>query len=228
MKKLALLTAVTTLVLPGILSADNGVKNNNVMKKSPTAEVETQGSMCNPTNWTFQARGAAFIPLKQNLRKMFGSGEPTMELEGSYAIYKDKWTTCDQFLFWMNTGWTRVLDGKTRGWGYPTKMNLVPFTAGFSYQWNIVRNVDFYLGIGASYSLLWAKIKNPFQERHFRRGQFGFTTKTGFRFTFATNFFFDIFGDYYFTSFRKMNSSLGNIENNFSGFFVGGGFGGKW
>src|SRR3990167_998181 len=112
MKKLALLTAITTLVLPGILSADNGVKNNTVMKKSPTAEVETQGSMCNPTNWTFQARGAAFIPLKQNLRKMFGSGEPTMELEGSYAIYKDKWTTCDQFLLWMNTGWTRVLDGK--------------------------------------------------------------------------------------------------------------------
>jgi len=232
MKKIAISATLAAFALPGILSAATSATQSNTMMKQESRDMgaeqtATAGSMCNPTNWTLQARGAAFMPLKEELRHMFGSAEGTAEIESSYAIYKDKWTSCDQLLFWMNASWTHVY-GHTNEQRYPAKLNLVPLSFGLTYQWNIVRNVDFYLGIGPTYSFLRASIESPFQKKHFNRGQFGFTTKTGFRFTFATNFFIDIFGDYYFTSFRKMHSNVGHIENNFSGFFVGGGFGGKW
>ncbi len=182
---------------------------------------------CNPTRWTLQARGAAFIPLKQQLRSIFGSGEPTMQLESSYAIFKDKWTKCDQLLLWENVSWTSK-SGELPAWGYHTKLNLIPISVGLSYQVNIVRNVDFYFGLGPTYSFLRMKIKYPFDNVHIKRSQFGFMTKTGFRFTFATNYFFDIFGDYYFTEFSKINHYVPRINKVFNGFFVGGGFGGKW
>ncbi|HEY5235727.1 MAG TPA: hypothetical protein VIJ14_06080, partial [Rhabdochlamydiaceae bacterium] len=180
---------------------------------------------CNPTNWTLQARGAAFIPLKHQLREIYGSAIPTVELESSYTMVK--WSDCSQLLLWENVGWS-FTTGKSIGFGFPCKMNLVPFSVGVTYQYNILRNIDFYVGIGPSYSLLWIENKTPFETVHMRKGQFGFTTKTGFRFTFATNFFFDIFGDYYYTPFGKMTNSIQTIDNNWSGFFVGGGFGGKW
>jgi hypothetical protein len=189
-------------------------------KKKPVCEDE-----CNPTKWSFQARGAAFLPLTSQIRKIYGSALPTVELETSYQLIQ--WSDCNQLLLWWNVGWT-FQTGKSIGFGYPCELDLVPFSLGVTYQYNIVRNIDFYVGIGPTYSLLWIENKTPFQTVHQRRGQFGFTTKTGFRFTFATNFFFDIFGDYYYTQFKKMNNSIQNINGHFSGFFVGAGFGGKW
>jgi hypothetical protein len=183
---------------------------------------------CNPTDWTLQLRGAAFIPFKHQLREIYGDGLPTMEVEGSYCLMKNKWAHCDQLLLWDNVGWTSKA-GKSIGFNYYTKLNLIPFSIGLSYQVNFLRYCDFYVGIGPSLSLLRIKNYDGFRTTHFNRNEFGFTTKTGFRFTFCTNFFFDIFGDYFYTKFRKMNHDpIQNIDNHFSGFFIGGGFGGKW
>jgi len=50
---------------------------------------------CNPTNWSLQARGAAFLPLKHQLREIYGTAIPTVELEGSYSLIK--WSDCLHF-----------------------------------------------------------------------------------------------------------------------------------
>src|SRR5690349_653470 len=75
-------------------------------EQSPPCASKHDETMCNPANWSFQVRGAAFIPLKKNLRNIYGTGIPTLEVEGSYSLLQDKWTHCDHLLLWGNVGWT--------------------------------------------------------------------------------------------------------------------------
>ena len=182
---------------------------------------------CDTSDWTAQIRGAAFIPTPHQLSKIYGGVLPALELESSYAVCKNRWLSGDQLQLWENVSWI-TKQGHTIGFGYPTRLNLVPFSIGMSYKINIGRHTDFYFGVGPTFSLLRIKISNPFDSVHINRNQFGLTTKTGFRFNFRKHYFFDLFGDYYYTQFGKMHNSLQNIDNNFSAFYVGGGFGAKW
>jgi hypothetical protein len=189
-------------------------------KKKPVCWEE-----CNPTKWSFQARGAAYLPLQSEIRQIYGSALPTVELETSYQLSES--SSCHQFLLFWNVGWT-FQTGKTIGFGYHSRLNMIPLSLGLEYQVNICRNVDFYFGAAPTYSFLLVEDKDGFTTSNMYKSQFGATSKTGFRFTFATNFFFDVFGDFYYTPFGKMQDSIQSFNGNFTGFFVGGGFGGKW
>ena len=219
---------ISTLIASMLAMQPLGTSYGNSQDTPQTNKQTYTRKCCNPTDWTLQLRGAAFIPLKHQLRKIYSDGLPTMEIESSYCLAKNIGRRCSQLLLWENVGWT-TQSGRSIGFGYHTKLNLVPFSAGLSYQTNFWRYCDFYFGLGPTYSFLRIKNDDGFQTTHFKRDNVGFTTKTGFRFTFCTNFFFDIFADYYYTKFRKMNHDpIQNIDNHFSGFYVGGGFGGKW
>jgi hypothetical protein len=180
---------------------------------------------CNPTKWSFQARGAAYLPLRSQIRQIYGSALPTVEFETSYRLCQ--WSNCNQLLLWWNAGWT-FQTGRTIGFKYHTRLNMVPVSLGIEYQVNICRNVDFYFGAGPTYSFLLIEDKDGFTTQHIYSSQFGATGKTGFRFTFCTNFFFDLFGDFFYTPFGQMRDSIQSFNGSFSGFFVGAGFGGKW
>ncbi len=180
---------------------------------------------CNPTKWSFQTRGAAYLPLQSQIRKIYGSALPTVEFETSYQLLQ--WSDCNQLLLFWNVGWT-FKTGKTIDFGYHTRLNMIPLSLGIEYQVNICRNIDFYVGAAPTYSFLLIEDKNRFSTKHIYSSQFGVTTKTGFRFTFCTNFFFDVFGDFFYTPFGRMRDSIQSFNGNFTGFFVGGGFGGKW
>ena len=180
---------------------------------------------CNPTEWSFQVRGAAYIPLQSEIRKIYGSALPTVEFEMSYQLAQ--WSDCNQLLLFWNAGWT-FETGKTIGFGYHTRLNMIPLSLGIEYQVNICRNVDFYVGAAPTYSFLLIEDKDGFSKQHIYSSQFGATSKTGFRFTFATNFFFDVFGDFFYTPFGRMHDSIQSFDGNMTGFFVGAGFGGKW
>jgi hypothetical protein len=180
---------------------------------------------CNPTKWSFQARGAAYIPLQSEIRKIYGSALPTVEFETSYQL--SQWSDCNQLLLFWNVGWT-FQTGKTIGFGYHSRLNMIPLSLGIEYQVNICRNIDFYVGAAPTYSFLLVEDKDGFSTQHMYSSQFGATSKTGFRFTFCTNFFFDVFGDFYYTPFGRMRDSIQSFNGNFTGFFVGAGFGGKW
>jgi hypothetical protein len=194
-------------------------------------EVQTPNlaeQLCNPTRWAIQARGVAFLPLKSQLSDIYGTAWPTVQLESSYRLKEGLAKKCDQLLLWENIGWTWST-GETEGFGYYTGLNYMPISIGIEYEIPIIEGFDFYAGIAPSYNFLWITNYDGFSTNHLFRSQFGFTTKTGFRYTFCTNYFIDVFGDYSFTEFSKMNNdSIQNIDNHFGGFNVGGGFGGKF
>jgi opacity protein-like surface antigen len=196
-----------------------GKDNQSIFELTPPCAAKHEEKVCPPSNWAFQVRGAAFISLKKGLRQVYGSGIPTLEFEGSYNLLQDKWTKCDQLLLWGNIGWTA-------GSGRHTRMDLVPLSLGLEYQIHFAKYFDFYVGIGPTYSFL--RINDHHNFHHFNSNRFGFTSKTGFRATFPTNFFIDVFADYYYTQFRKMHMHSIHIDSKFSAFMVGAGFGYKW
>lgn len=183
--------------------------------------------VCNPNRWTIEARGAAFIPLQDKLREIYGTGWPTVELESSYRLMDNLGGKCNQLLLWENVGYT-FKSGESIGFGYYTNLNLFPVSIGIEYVANIIDGFDAYLGIGPSYNFLWIENYDGFSTTHMFRNQFGFTTKTGFRYTFCTHMFIDVYGDYFFTQFNKMHDPIQNIDNHFSAFIVGGGFGARF
>jgi hypothetical protein len=180
---------------------------------------------CNPTKWSLQARGAAYFPLQSQIRDIYGSALPTVELETTYQLSER--SDCNQLLLFWNVGWT-FQTGKTIGFGFHTRLNMIPLSLGVEYQFNICRNFDFYIGAAPTYSFLLVEDKDGFTTNNMYSSQFGATTKTGFRFTLWTNFFFDVFGDFYYTPFGRMRDTMQSFNGNFTGFFVGGGLGGKW
>lgn len=151
-----------------------------------------------------------------------------MEFEYAYSVLKNVLNGCDELVLWQNTGWSSQ-SGESIGFGYYTKLNLLPISLGLSYKFYLGKGVDFYLGVGPAYSFLWIHNYDGFISTYFHSSQFGLRTKTGFTYTFFTNYFIDVFGDYYYTQFKQMdNDPIQNVNTNFSGFFVGGGFGGKF
>jgi outer membrane protein len=227
--KLAVLSTLSLFAIPMVFAADCKPASKPKYTPPPKKVVKEcpAPKECNPTSWSLQARGAGFMPLEHHFREVYGSGLGTVELEGSYSFLKDAWLSCDQLTVWANVGWT-FRTGETEGFEYYTRLNLVPISMGLTYQIYLGAGFDFYFGAGPTYSFLRLQDYDGFNRFHHKRGQFGVTTKTGFRYTFCTNFFIDVFGDYYFTKFRSIHDSVQSFNGRFSGFFVGGGFGGKW
>ena len=179
---------------------------------------------CKYERWMFQIRGAAYLSLRKQFRDVYGTASPTLEVEGSYSVWKSATCPQDRLLVWANAGWTPKT-GRTQGFGYRTKLDLIPFSIGVEYHVNIMDHFGFYVGIGPSYSLLRVKNSDGFTTTHHNREQFGFTTKTGLRWIFTRHFFLDVFGDYSYTPFRNIHDSIQNLNGNFSAFNVGAGLG---
>ncbi len=182
---------------------------------------------CCERDWSFEIRGAAFLPLNSDLSDIYDSGWPTLEFEGTYDITKNVLLCGDDLLAWVNVGWTPEC-GNTKEWGYQTKLNLVPLSAGLEYAYNIYPCLDVYVGAGVAYSWLMLKNFDGFDTHHRQRSNVGGVAKSGFRYQIWNNFFIDVFADYYYTKFNDLSTDWQSIEGNFSGFFVGGGLGYKF
>ncbi len=178
------------------------------------------------TRWTLEFRGAAFLPLKDGLTKIYGTALPTLELEGSCCltnIRKEK----NRLVLWGNASWTNKVGDSHHSKDF-SRLNLVPFSLGLNYEARISSVFDFYLGAGPAFSLLWLKNYNGLKTTHISREAFGVRSKTGFHITFHRCFFIDLFADYYYTPFGKMKAAFRTLDGNFSAFIVGGGVGGKF
>lgn len=194
-------------------------------KQQWCCEIETEE---NSQDDYLQVRGAAFLPFNNDLRKVYGSSLPTLQVEGAITISNNLLICDDSVLLWGNISWAQE-KGRSREWGNPTRISLIPYSFGLEYQFNLIQDLDFYLGIGPSYSVMRIKNSDCFETRHCKRYHWGVTTKTGIRYAAWKNVFVDVFADYYYTQFRNMRShSSERINNNIGGFFVGGGLGIKW
>lgn len=176
--------------------------------------------------WMLQTRAAAFFPLREQLTKIYGDVLPTLEVEISCCLTSLK-PKRNRWLLWENTGWTMKV-GESNHSANVSRLNLIPFSLGVEYQVYVCKNLDFYFGAAPAFSLLRIKNYNGFKTTHIQRGAFGAAAKAGFRCTFHKCFFIDLYGDYYYTEFRKMRDSIQSIDNKFSGFIVGGGIGGRF
>lgn len=174
----------------------------------------------------FQWRGAAFIPLNCEQRQIFGRGLGAVQFEIAGRICGDMALCNDALLLFGNVAWTGK-KGRSCGFGYPIRLSLVPFTIGLEYQIDICNCFDFYFGVGGVVSWLRAKSSDGFCCVKNRSTGGGVMTKTGFRYEIC-HFFIDIFADYYFTKFKRLQNSIQNIDRKFSAFFTGVGFGGHF
>lgn len=242
--KMRILTiTLCLLTAPLAIFAGNGASCPSPKKEmpcqSPKVEkpcqppVEETGP-CSPqrqcydmTDWSVAFRAAAYIPLSSQHRDLYGTALPSIQLETAYTVLHNCWHGCDKLDVWLNGGWVWN-DGETIDWGYYTRLYLFPIAAGIKYSLNITKNLDFYLGIGPAYTFVYVKNYDGFKTDHISDSQFGFMTKTGIAYTFFTNFYLDVFADYFFTRFGDLHSSIQNVNNTFSAFFIGGGIGYKW
>lgn len=178
------------------------------------------------TRWALQARGGAFFPLTKELSETYGIAWPAAELEISCCLSNIRHRR-NRWLLWGNAGWITKL-GTEHHKSRISHLNLYPFSLGLEYQTRFFGCVDFYLGAAPAYSLLRVKNYDCSTMSHLDHNAWGFMTKTGFRINFSRHFFFDLYGDYYYTRFSKLHNSIQSIDSHFKGFIAGGGIGGKF
>ena len=185
-------------------------------------DTRTRGN----TRWTIAARGGAFFPLTKRLTHVYDVAWPGVELEISCCLSNIR-NRRTRWLLFGNGGWiTKV--GTAHHSTIVSDLNLAPFTLGLEFQTRLFGCLDFYLGAAPAYSLLRITNYNGITKSHLNHNAFGFMTKTGFRINLSRHFFLDLYGDYYYTRFEKLNNSILSLDNNFQGFIAGGGIGGKF
>ncbi|MCB1108360.1 MAG: hypothetical protein KDK44_01765, partial [Chlamydiia bacterium] len=171
-------------------------------------------------NWSIDLRAAGYFPLIKQHQDIYGTGWASIQMEFAYVFARDVWLKDDKFNVWLHSNWT-FRDGETIGFEYFTRVYLFPIAAGIEYFINIADYLDFYIGLAPTYSFVRIKNYDGFSTNHLSSSQFGLMTKTGFHVLVHPNIFLDIFGDYFFTRFGDLNGSIQNIDQTFSGFYVG-------
>jgi hypothetical protein len=231
MKTVPLVSTLATLFLPIALFAgsDSGVNTACCEERScpqPCCKEPCQDSCFEPCSWRFEFRSAAYLPLKSQHRDIYGSALPSIQFQWNYTLCRD-WCCCDELSLYFNVAWV-FKSGETKGFGYCSKLDLVPLAFGLEYAITFCCDWDFYIGLAPTYSFLRIRNNDGFDRACHDHGAFGVMTKTGFRYTFSSCVFLDIFADYYYTRFDKMHDSIQNIHRDFSAFFVGAGIGYRW
>ncbi|MCX5924319.1 MAG: hypothetical protein NTZ68_02760 [Candidatus Dependentiae bacterium] len=142
-----------------------------------------------------EAKAAYFFSTNKLFRDIYGAGsglyggEITAEL--GHDIY-----------IWGN-GSFFTKKGRSIGECNPTKVTLIPLSAGLKYMHSLRRS-DLYLGLGALATHLTTCDDSPYVCRKQSKWGFGGIVKSGVFIHVARSFYFDIFADY---SFIKVHFS---------------------
>lgn len=168
--------------------------------------------------YTVEARAGYFFSSNHLVRKIYHHGGAEFEIQGSVQLY-------DQFSLWSNFNYfTR--SGHSIGLYDKTTIQIYPLSAGISYSYAFHECMEFYFGVGGSYSWLRTHDHSSFVQRHTHKQAWGGVAKSGIHYFFSECYFLDLFADYYYTKIRK--SSYKGVENravNIGGVRVGLGLG---
>lgn len=155
------------------------------------------------TDFFAEAKAAYFRPTSDKFRDVYGSGG-IYGLEASCQFWKPlyAWASADYF---HKRG--RSIGS---GGGSSTKVTLVPLAFGakylIPYKW-----VDFYLGIGPTFTYIHFTDNAPGVIRHSSKWGYGGMAKAGALLNFKKHFFFDLFTDYSYLKARFSNTSEGKV-----------------
>lgn len=154
---------------------------------------------------SFQGRISAYFPLERKITRIYSTAFAFYEGEFDLPL----WCNISSYFsagYLENTGHSHGLHNRT-------KLEMVPFALGLKYYKGICSYLDYYIGAGVTYSLLYMHDDSPYVKHHISKSSVGGTAKFGIIYFFCENWLFDLSVDYLYQrfSFRKSHSR-NNVE----------------
>lgn len=169
-------------------------------------------------NFTTEIRTGYFYPISPAFRDIYRNGGVEFELEETFRVYKD-------LNLWFNFNYFQR-EGHSLGFNDKTSIHMYPLSLGIKYNFSLMHNLYFYLGIGASYTCLTIHDHSSFVKEHTFKQGFGGVGKSGFLYYFKRRFFIDLFADYYYTQVSGIHRArVQGTSRNVGGLRTGLGFG---
>jgi hypothetical protein len=156
-------------------------------------------------------RVAAFFPIEDRVRDIYGSTQPSYQIESTVGI--------NDFTFaWLNVDWMSK-NGHSEHLKNFTSMRMLSISSGASLLGQVREDIKIYLGCGYSLSCLSIHNRHTLKHRHQKKYISGLQVKSGVLYTVSCDYFVEFFVDYLYQARQfKSRISLG-------GFKVGGGLG---
>lgn len=176
------------------------------------AEESTEYSLdfyesCFSPSFDVKAKVSGFYPLSSKVRNIYHDLFCQVDVEISKTFY-------DQWQAWTNVGYLWS-SGHSLGWHDPTKLKLVPISAGVNYLFPIFCSFEGYVGIGASYNLLKIKDHSHYVHEHVHKNSWGYIVKLGLTYRFSESLLTDFFVNYSDQRFHfKTTYSCPYVERN--------------
>lgn len=154
---------------------------------------------------TFEIRGSAFFPAKEQFRKAYG------DVNGTYGVEADIDLPCDNHL-WLNFDQFSK-HGNAHGSRH-SQMCLSTFSIGLKRFASLNCWSSAYLGLGVSLSSVYFKHCFDDCRKTDRRGSIGVVAKSGVIVDLWCDFFLDVFADYYYqpVSYRHRTTNVGGLR----------------
>lgn len=161
-----------------------------------------------------QFRIGYFRSTDDTVKDIYGKGGLDLETELGVEFR-------EKFIGWLNFNYFRQ-QGHSIGLGDRTTMQIYPLSAGIKFLMTVDPCIDFYIGIGASYTWISLHDNSPFVEQKTRKQGWGAVGKAGMLYYLNHSWFLDLFADYSYT--RVSNDPYVNVGGARLGIGLGVGF----
>ena len=154
---------------------------------------------------TFEIRGAAFFPAKEEIRERYGNVNGSYGVEAAIDIpwNSSLWINFDQFS-----------KHSKANEAYRSQMSLSTFSIGLKRSVCLNDWASAYLGLGVTLSSVYFKQCGDDDWTSKRRGSVGGVVKSGLIVDLCYDFFIDVFADYYYQPVRyhHRTSNVGGLR----------------
>ena len=147
---------------------------------------------------SIEARVNAFAPESGKVRDIYSNRWADYQVQFNYH-YDQNWT-----LFTAVNGYSR--NGHSLGLSHCTNLRLLPLSLGLQYSINVLPCLDYYAGIGATYSFLHIHDHSQYVHEYIDKNTFGGIFKIGALYYICSNVFLDIGIDYLYQHFHFKTS----------------------
>lgn len=154
---------------------------------------------------TFEVRGSAFFPAKEQIRDRYGDVNGSYGIEAAFDLpYNNNlWIGFDQF----------SKHGHSNGWKH-SQFSLSTFSLGLKRSFCLNNWSSVYLGLGATLASVYFKDSEDRNWCSKRKGSVGGVAKSGLIIDLCNDFFIDVFADYYYqpVRFHHRTTNVGGLR----------------
>ena len=149
---------------------------------------------CDPFGLSVEVRADYFRPNSGRVRRAIGNGWADYQLEVSKRIFTDWRLTA------ASGGY--VAKGSSNNHRNHTRLQFIPISLGFKYDFVQYNRVTVFAGVAATYGFLHFKEHTPYYKRHVKKNQWGGLIQTGVNYHFSECAYAGIFVDYVIQKFN--------------------------